>query len=456
MLVSTSSAVALGDSSADILAGAPGRGDPYYPFDGNGGYDVRHYDVSIEYDPPTHRLTGQARLDATATQPLKSFNLDFSGPPIESVAVNGTPAEFDRNGEHELTVIPGQALLPHLPFTVTVDYAGPVSESRSEKGWTFLPSGGAVVAGQPHSARSWYPLNDSLLDKATFALRATVPAEWEAVSIGTRTQNTVTGDRRTVRWESRQPTLGYLTMVAIDHFDFLEQRRADGTPLLSAFAPGAAAKRDIEQRLPEVLDFLEGLYGRYPFETAGGVFLDADMKSSLETQTRPVYADWAELDTVVHEIAHQWWGDSVSIRNWSDICLNECFAEYSAAYLWPERTEGADVDQMYRDAVQKHRSEPEFWSIPLEDPGRENIFDAVYERGPLFVHALRRQVGDDIFFAAIREFTTTHAHNATSLAEFRAFLQSKSRTDLDGFFRAWLNTTAPPADEYLFPGSLRD
>ncbi|WP_328408889.1 M1 family metallopeptidase [Nocardia sp. NBC_00403] len=446
--------VASAPANADPLTGAPGLGDPYYPMDGNGGYDARHYDVTLDYDPPSRQLTATTRIDAIATQPLRVFNLDFDGPDVRMVSVNNLPAAFDRNGEHELTVTPLLPLLPGLPFTVTVDYAGPAADVEAE-GWTVAPSGGAFVAGEPHSAATWYPLNDTPLDKATFALHATVPAEWEVISNGVRTQNAVTGANRTVTWESHQPVLGYLTTVAIDRFTYLEQRRANGTPLLSAFAPDAQDSRATEERLPEILDFIESVYGPYPFEAAGGIYVDTELGFSLETQTRPIYAPWTDLQTVVHEIAHQWWGDSVSVRQWSDICLNECFASYTADYLWPERMEGADVDADYRDTIQKYRDVQEFWDIPLANPGVGNEFTSVYYRGPLFLHALRKQLGDDIFFAAVREFNVAHAYGNASMSDFRTFVQSKSRTDLTGFFGSWLDQAAMPADEYLFPGSLR-
>lgn len=441
-------------ADADPLVGAPGLGDPYYPLDGNGGYDVGHYEVTIDYDPPSHQLTGSTRIDATATQPLRMFNLDFNGPDVRTVSVNNLPAAFDRNGEHELTVTPLLPLLPGLPFTVTVDYAGPAANT-ADGGWTYAPSGGAFVAGEPHGATTWYPLNDTPLDKATFTLHASVPAEWEVVSNGVRTQNSVAGAKRTVIWETHHPVLGYLTTVAIDHYNYLEQRRANGTPLISAFAANAERNRETEQRLPEILDFQEALYGPYPFDAAGGIYVDAELEFSLETQTRPVYAPWTDLRTVVHEIAHQWWGDSVSVRQWSDICLNECFASYTADYLWPERMEGKDVDADYRETIRKYRDKQEFWDIPLENPGAGNEFTAVYYRGPLFLHALRKQLGDDVFFTAVREFNAAHAYGNASMPDFRTFMQSKTRTDLTGFFDAWLNRTVLPAEEYLFPGTLR-
>ncbi|MBF6179400.1 M1 family metallopeptidase [Nocardia otitidiscaviarum] len=453
-LASAASAAPAQAQPIDPLAGAPGLGDPYYPLDGNGGYDATHYDVAIDYDPPTWHLTGAARVHARATQALRTFNLDYAGPEVATVTVNDLPARFDRTDEHELVVTPLLPLLPGLPFTVEVDYAGPVGADENS-GWYVSPSGGAFVAGEPHSATSWYPLNDTPTDKATFTLTATVPQEWEVMSNGAKTTDTVTDGRRTTRWESRHPVIGYLTTVAIDRFEFLEQRRADGTPLLSAFAPDALDAKENELRLPEILDFGEELYGPYPFDVAGGIYVDTDLEFSLETQTRPIYAPWTDLQTVVHEIAHQWWGDSMSVRQWSDICLNECFASYTADYLWPERKEGRDVDAEYRDTVAKFYDNPKFWQIKLQDPGVGYEFTSVYYRGPLFLHALRRTLGDDVFFSAIRDFVVGHAYGNASMPEFREFVRSRTSHDLTGFFTAWLDREEPPADEYLYPGTLR-
>ncbi|NNH71670.1 M1 family metallopeptidase [Nocardia uniformis] len=439
---------------SDPLSGAPGLGDPYYPLDGNGGYDATHYEVTVSYDPPTRHLTGSVRIDAIATQALRTFNLDYDGPELTKVSVNNLPAWFDRTDEHELVITPLLPLLPGLPLSVQVEYAGPVPEGE-DTGWFTSPSGGAFVAGEPHSATTWYPLNDTPLDKATFTLNATVPQEWQVMSNGLRTQDTVTDGQRTVRWESRQPVIGYLTTMAIEKFEFLEQRRADGTPLLSAFAPDALAAKENELRLPEILDFNEELYGPYPFDAAGGIYVDTELEFSLETQTRPIYAPWTDLQTVVHEIAHQWWGDSMSVKQWSDICLNECFASYTADYLWPERKEGKDVDTQYRETVTKFYDNPKFWRITLHDPGVGNEFTSVYYRGPLFLHALRRTLGDDVFFPAIRDFVSAHTYGNASMREFREFIQSKSPNDLTGFLEAWLDREEPPAEEFLYPGSLR-
>ncbi|MGS2808480.1 M1 family metallopeptidase [Nocardia sp. MW-W600-9] len=436
------------------LIGAPGLGDPYYPLDGNGGYDVAHYDVSVDYDPATYVLRGTATIDARATQPLAQFDLDYRGPEVLMVTINGQPAGFTRDGDQELVVTPLLPLPPGLPMRVVVDYAGPAADTEGE-GWTHAPSGGAFAVGQPHSASTWYPLNDTPLDKATFTLHASVPAEWEVMSTGDRTRHEVRDGRLHTTWETRQPVIGYLTTIAVDHFTFLEQRTPDGTPVLSAFAPESASNRDDEQRLPEILAFLENLYGPYPFDVAGGIYVDAELPFSLETQTRPTYAPWTDLNTVVHELAHQWWGDTMSVRQWSDICLNECFASYTADYLWPERIDHADVDTKYREKIAKYRDEPEFWEVALASPGAGNEFTSVYYRGPLFLHAVRKLLGEDVFFTAIHDFVNAHRDGNASMPEFREFLQSRTSLPLGDFLAEWLDATTPPREAFLYPGTLR-
>ncbi|WP_067545130.1 M1 family metallopeptidase [Nocardia crassostreae] len=460
LLTGAPAAVAVPDATPDASAGmaaatpgSDGLGDPYYPQDGNGGYDAVHYDVAIDYDPPTHKLTGKTTVTAKATQNLSAFNLDFAGPPVGSVAVNGQPAAFRTAGEHELVVTPGAPLPNGQSFTVTVDYTGTAADTKGN-GWTYTPTGGAFAAGEPHSATTWYPLNDTPLDKATFTVRATVPTGWEVASNGIRTSDTPGSGRHTVTWEAKDPIIGYLTTVAIDKFTKLDQILTEKVHLQSYFAPNAAkTKQKLEKMLPGVLNFAQDLYGAYPFESGGGIYVDTDLRFSLETQTRPIYAPWTDMNTVVHENAHQWWGNSVSVKQWRDVCVNECFASYTADILWPERMKHRNPDAIYLRALAQ-AEQRDIWSIPLYDAGKGNEFTTVYSRGPLFLHALRRTIGDDVFFTAVRDFAEEHKYGNTSIPELREFFQSRTETDLTGFFDAWLNGTERPADEYLYPGSL--
>ncbi|MFC9994025.1 M1 family metallopeptidase [Nocardia sp. NPDC127526] len=461
-LLTAAPAIALPDNASDTTAGttsptpgSDGLGDPYYPQDGNGGYDAVHYDVAIDYDPPTHHLDGTTTVTAKATQDLSAFNLDFAGPPVESVAVNGAPAQFQRQGEHELVITPGAPLPQGQSFTVVVDYAGTAADTKGN-GWTYTPTGGAFAAGEPHSATTWYPLNDTPLDKATFTVHATVPTGWEVASNGIRTGDVPAEGGHTVTWEAKDPIIGYLTTVAIDKFTKLEQRLSEKVNLESYFAPDAAKqKQKLEKQLPGVLTVLQDLYGSYPFESGGGIYVDTDLRFSLETQTRPIYAPWTDMNTVVHENAHQWWGNSVSVKDWRDVCLNECFASYTADILWPERKNHRDPDAIYLRALAR-AEQRDIWSIPLYDAGKGNEFTTVYSRGPLFLHALRRTIGDDVFFTAVRDFAESHRNGNASIPELRVFFQSRTGEDLSGFFDAWLNGTERPAEEYLYPGSLGD
>lgn len=440
--------------------GGDGAGDAYYPQDGNTGYDVTGYDVNVTYDPSTKRLEGVARITARATADLTRFNLDLYQLKVTDVDVRDAPAAaFHQEGDHELVITPAKPLVNGEEFTTTVRYGGEptVVQDRAlgRSGWQVSRSGGAFAAGEPHSATTWFPANDTPRDKAAFALTARVPEGWSVVSNGVEEHAPVTADGWTsFRWVAEEPMATYLTTIAIDRWAVERSTLADGTPVVHAYAPGAEQARRHQDKLPEVLDFLAGKFGPYPFKTAGGIFLADDIGFSLETQTRPIYAGWADLDTVVHENAHQWFGNSVTLENWADICLNECFASY-AQWLWDEAKDGADLDERYRVTVEQVADRDAYWERRLYDMGRGNEFRGVYDKGQLALHALRRQIGDEDFDEVLRSWTTTHRGGNASWPEFEAHVEQVSGQDLDAFYAAWFRGDGIPSDEHLFPGSLR-
>lgn len=434
-----------------------GAGDPYYPTDGNGGYDVAAYYVSISYDPPSKELTGRTVVTATASEDLTKFNLDLQGLEVSSVTVGATDAKFSRSGEHELVITPAEPVATGTTFETTVTYSGVPESAESgslgENGWQLSSSGGAFAAGEPHSATSWYPANDTPKDKATFKLDARVPNGWSVVSNGRESAPTDGGDGwTTYHWEEPNRIATYLTTVGIDKWTFERSTLPDGTPVVSAYAPGAESKKDIEARLPEIIEFLTTKFGPYPQSAAGGIYINENIGFSLETQGRPIYAAWAENSVVVHENAHMWYGNSVSVKEWKDICLNECFASY-AQWLWDEAKEGRDLDKQYRTEVA--RGTDSLWSGKLYDMGVGNEFTAVYEKGPLALHALRRLVGEDTFNRMLKEWPARHRDGNASWPEFEKFTEEIAGRDLSGFFDAWFRQDTRPADEYLYPGPLR-
>jgi aminopeptidase N len=436
--------------------GQDGAGDPYYPDDGNGGYDVTAYHVQISYDPSSKELTGDTLVTAKATAELAMFNLDLQGLDVSAVTVNAKDAKFDRSGEHELVITPAEPVATGQTFETRVKYSG-VPESAEEgslgeNGWQLSSSGGAFAAGEPHSASAWYPVNDTPKDKATFKLDARVPNGWSVISNGVDSAPTQGADGwTTYHWTEPNRIASYLTTVGIDKWTFERSTMPNGTPIVSAYAPGAESKKSIEARLPEILEFLSSKFGPYPQSAAGGIYINENIGFSLEIQTRPIYAAWAEEDVVVHENAHQWYGDSVSVDQWKDICLNECFASY-ASWLWDEAKNGVNLDDQYRTEVA--RSTDRLWSGKLYDMGPGNEFTAVYEKGPLALHALRRLIGDEKFDRVLKEWPAKHKDGNASWPEFEKFTQEIAGQDLTGFFKAWFRDDTQPTDEYLYPGPL--
>jgi hypothetical protein len=202
-------------------------------------------------------------------------------------------------------------------------------------------------------------------------------------------------------------------------------------------------------RQPAILDFLSQTFGRYPFSAAGGIVDDPKgLGFALENQTRPIYAreffsdQLSGENVIVHELAHQWFGDSVTIAQWQDIWLNEGFATY-AEWLWSEH-EGLGTAQDIADSLLTDvPDEDPFWQLTIGDPGPENLFaPPVYARGGL--HQLRLTIGDDNFFALLRTWAKTQAGNNVSTAQFIALAERISGQDLQAFFDTWLYTPGKP------------
>jgi hypothetical protein len=223
VLVAGPGMASAGWGSGSFTPGAPGAGDPYFPLDGNGGYDVGHYDLEVAYDPATDVLQGEATIRARATQNLSRFNLDLQGLMVHSIEVDGRRASWSREGD-ELTVTPRKGLRKGMSFKVEVRYSG-VPETLEDGSGFIHTDDGALVVGEPHVAATWYPVNDHPSDKASYTFEITVPLGLEAVANG------VLGNRRTRRgwttwtWDAKEPMASYLTTATIGDFDLRAYKR---------------------------------------------------------------------------------------------------------------------------------------------------------------------------------------------------------------------------------------
>ncbi len=455
-----------GTDGTDGSVGAAGIGDPYYPTAGNGGYQVDSYDLNLTYRPETNALTSTATLLGTITsdQGLTRFNLDLQpNLTVQALTVNGAPAGFEQQ-DAELVITPASALPAGSPLHVTVDYSGSpglVGDGTAhvgDGGWYRTESGGAFVAGEPSGASTWFPVNEHPADTATFAVTATVPQGWQVISNGVQQTDGLPpapAGMTTTRWELDVPVASYLDTIYIDTFTTVEGTLPDGRPVVSAIAPGAPADTaDLARQTGPVIEVLTGFFGPYPMPAAGGIFTGSRTGFALETATRPVYtAGIDDMTTVVHELAHQWYGDDVTIERWSDICLNECFASY-APWLYAEKLQGRDLDDLWKQRMRSVVDDSSFWSSPLVDMGPGNEFGAVYTKGPIALHALRNEVGDEAFLRIIKQWPATYGGRNASFDDFEAFVNQQTGKDYSAFIDAWFRGTTRPADQYLYPGDL--
>ncbi|MDX6738564.1 M1 family metallopeptidase [Actinocorallia sp. A-T 12471] len=429
-----------------------GVGDPYVPTDGNGGYDVQHYALDLKVDPGNHAKTldAVATIRARATQDMVEFNLDLAGLEVSSVKVDGKESEFGRTGS-ELTVSPAATIAGGRDFTVRVAYSGAPKAVEDpilgQYGWIKTPDG-VSAACQPSGAHTWFPGNDHPSDKATFDITLTAPKELTSISNGERGAVTTKGGFSTVTWKVGQPMAPYLAMISVGNFKVKEGVTEGGIPILVAVDSTVRSPSvdEFYKMKAEITDYWAELFGPYPFGSTGGVIDNAAVGFALETQTRSIYGDFAPGESIIaHELAHQWFGDSVGVTRWQDIWLNEGFASY-AEWIWSEKQGGMTAEEFFNARYNEPENSPS-WQVPTGDPGRDRMFDGfgVYERGAMTLHALRKRIGDEKFFATLRSWAADHRHENATTTDFVELAEKVSGTELTDFFNAWLYGTTRPS-----------
>jgi aminopeptidase N len=322
--------------------------------------------------------------------------------------------------------------------------------------WIRTPDG-AMAVGEPEIAWWWFPSNDHPSDKATFDVSVTVPDDLAVISNGDMAGFPLPETLGYSRWSWRslKPQATYLAFVAIGKYDLSLDTTAGGQPIWNAYSqllPQStrdAAEASIE-RTAEITDWESTLFGPWPFEARGGVAAPPDaLGFALENQTRPTYSDafWlagANTSVIVHENAHQWFGDSVSLSRWQDIWLNEGFASY-AEWLWSEKNNEGTAQDLFNYLYATNAAGTPFWTVAPAAPGVANLFSpAVYERGAMALHQLRRAVGDTDFFRILRTWTADHRYGNATTEQFTALAEKISGKDLEALLKAWLYTPSKP------------
>lgn len=480
--IGATSAVAAPDKPGQprYAPGADGVGDAYFPFSGNGGYDVLHYDLAVTYQPPaaspaplTGTLTGTATIDLVATQDLDTLNLDLRGMDVTSMTINGKNAaevaapaagasvdgaaywqvQDDAARRWELTVQPRPKIKTGQSVQLVIDYTGtttqPVDIEGAPYGW-FTTRDGAIVVSEPDGSMTWYPVSDHPTDKATYDFEITVPEGKVAVANGIQPKPEESADGWTTWfWHAPDQQASYLTTASVGDFDLRETYYSgSGVPIIDAvdtkLSPARLATTNASLSLqPLMIDFFETKFGPYPFNSYGASVDNDDVGYALETQTRPVYSRSASAGTVAHELAHQWLGNAVSPESWQYIWLNEGWATY-ATWLWTEERGGITAQTAYNNWYATSRADS-YWTFQIGDPGPLGLFATqVYNRGAATLHALRVEVGDEAFFDGAQLWVQRYNDSTATSADFQAVYEAVSGKDLDTFFQVWLFDQAKP------------
>ncbi|WP_086847991.1 M1 family metallopeptidase [Amycolatopsis kentuckyensis] len=456
--------------------GADTSGDPYLPAHGNGGYRTRHYDLSLDYKVAPNRLSASAVITAEATQALSRVSLDFGEFRINRVLVDGKPAKYLKRGA-KLHVKPAKSIPAGGSFVVEVHYVGnprPVGSRWGDVGWDELTDG-ALVASQPVGAPSWFPCNDHPSDKAGYRVSVTTASPYLVAVTGTLVERSTSAS--TTRWvfERPEPTATYLMSVQIGRYDDVELTgRGWGSPTgvgsrlltlgfgrggVESVAPTVPQRAAVPPRLrraferdfgrqSRMMEFLQRLFGPYPFGEYVIVITDDDLDDPIEAQGMAIFGanhvDGRRTHErlVLHELAHQWFGNSLTVADWRHIWLNEGFATY-AEWLWSEESGGPSAAALAASWHARIKAKPA--DVRIADPGVARIFDErVYKRGGLTLHALRAEIGDPAFFALLKSWAEEHRHGLVTTDLFVAAAEVHAGRSLRGFFTRWLETPALP------------
>ncbi|MEU7905076.1 M1 family metallopeptidase [Actinoplanes sp. NPDC049118] len=429
--------------------GADRSTDPYLPQHGNGGYRVVHYDLDLDYRVVSNRLAGRATVTAVAVQPLSRFTLDLGHFRIQDVRVDGRPAKYAHRPD-KLHIRPERPVFAGDTFRVDIRYSGkpvPISGRWGDVGWDELTDG-VLVASQPNGSPSWFPCNDRPGDKAAFRVALTTSSPYTVLVTGDLVSRRRGAGSTTWVYERLEPTAPYLMSVQIGRYELVDlapggvvQRAAIPRTVRAAFAHDFG-------RHGEIMEALQRLFGPYPFSEYVVVVTDDELDDPVEAQGMAVFGrnhvDGRRTHErlIVHELAHQWFGNSLTVADWRHIWLNEGFATY-AEWLWSGVCGDLPTDTLAAQWHARVAARPA--QVIVANPGADRMFDPlVYKRGALTLHALRKRVGDESFFALLRAWAAEYRHGTVTTEGFRAHAQSFAREPLDGLFAEWLDRPALP------------
>jgi aminopeptidase N len=425
--------------------------DSYTPGSGSSDFFVEHYGLNIHYRMLTSHLKAIATLSITVLEETRQIVLDLSGLHVGKVLVEGKVIKNVKQSPSKLTIKLGESAAAGTHLTCEIHYSGsprPRNSRWGTVGWEELADG-VVVAAQPTGAPTWFPCNDHPRYKSTFDISLTTERSYTVAATGELLSTSEKSGLQTWHFRQELPTPTYLASVQIGRYRTVQHNLA-GIPVELYFPPAnqQAVVSDLTQ-LEAMMQYFIDTFGPYPFPGYSVVVTADDLEIPLEAQGMAIFGanhldgTNPEERLVAHELAHQWFGNSVGLSHWGDIWLNEGFACY-AEWLWSEQAGGITTQGMVESHhVMLRQLEQD---LILADPGPTLMFDdRVYKRGAITLHAVRRFVGDPAFFAIVKQWVLDHAHGLGTTEEFVALCQSHTPEDVAPLFERWLYQPALPA-----------
>jgi len=426
--------------------------DPYVPGSGNFGYRVSRYELDLEYKVSANRLTGEATITAVTLAALQRFSLDLSDAlAVSKVTVNGRRPQAFTRAKGKVNIVLADTVAAGAALTVVVRYGGnprPIRSPWGEVGFEELTNG-VLVAGQPNGATSWFPCDDHPSSKASYRIQISTDSPYRAIANGELLSRRVRAGVTTWTYELPEPTSTYLATLQIGEYATYELAESP-VPMRAVLPESRKGKFDADfAKQPQMMKLFQKLFGPYPLASGYTVVItDDDLEIPLEAQGISIFGanhctgSGHSERLIAHELAHQWFGNSVTVRRWRDIWLHEGFACY-AEWLWSQESGGPSTQHWVEHYHAKLAASPP--DLLLADPGPEDMFDdRVYKRGALTLHALRGVIGDKNFFALLRDWADRYRHSTVVTDDFTGLAAHYSDVSLRPLWDAWLHSTAVP------------
>jgi aminopeptidase N len=449
-------------------------GPPHYAADRP--LEMQHIRLDLTVDLVEKRVAATATLRMTPLRPVTSVKLDavdFETRRVACLGDDGTATELSYTDDgHTIEAVLGQTAGPGEPVTLTIEYA--VHDPRA--GLHFIsptpddPNAPTQLwsLGEPSDARYWIPCFDNPNERQTSELVVTAADGWQVLSNGRLVSSAAAPlpGHTVYHWVQDRPLASYLITLVVGHFQVVAQSWHDIPVAYWVPADRAADAEPTFGRTPEMLDFFSARIGmKYPWAKYVQVCCHG-YPGGMENTSATTFGDDllirepAPLDPdvdmmVSHELAHQWWGDLLTCREWAHLWLNEGFASYFEA-LWTEHRRGPDefAYEMYQaeePALAGGRDRP---IVDREYNDAGELFDSrAYQKGAWVLHMLRRQLGDDAFWQVIHQYCADFADHAVETVDLRQTAESVTGRSLEQFFHDWTERPGAPVLDVRFDWS---